>query len=142
MQTLISSNSLRPSIYLFSPSKLAFHYSPAWDIVSHIMPVTSDGFHITISYSIWVSKIRDSHTHTHTQNIVNWYRNRSTKTISSYILLFEHGRRMNSTYQIMQTIGNSAECYDDFGSMCFICNMSTKESRYHINNRIPNLANG
>ena len=33
----------------------------------------------------------------HTSNIVNWYRNRSSKTTSSYILLFEHGRRLNST---------------------------------------------
>ena len=29
----------------------------------------------------------------------------------------------------MQTIGNSAECCDDFRGIHFICNMSMKESR-------------
>ena len=32
-------------------------------------------------------------------------------------------------YQIIQTIGNSAECGDDFGSVYFICNMSRNELR-------------
>ena len=38
---LMSSHSLPPSIYPLSPSKLAFHYSPAREIVSRIKPVTS-----------------------------------------------------------------------------------------------------
>ena len=33
----------------------------------------------------------------HTLNIVNLYRNRSSKITSSYILLLQHGRRLNST---------------------------------------------
>ena len=33
------------------------------------------------------------------------------------------------SYQIMQRIGNSAECCDDFGSIYFICNMRTKQTR-------------
>ena len=53
-------------------------------------------FYIAISYGIWVSRSLDSPVNIHTSNIVNWYRNRSSKTTSSYILLFEHGRRLNS----------------------------------------------
>ena len=42
--SLISSHYLRLTIYLLSPSVLAFHYSPAWAIVPHIMPVASSDF--------------------------------------------------------------------------------------------------
>ena len=52
MLPLIYSHSLRPSIYLFSASKLAFHYSPACEIVFRIHPVTSGEFYIAISYAI------------------------------------------------------------------------------------------
>ena len=92
----MSSRSLRPSIYLLSPSKIALHYSPEWEIVFRIKPVTSDDFYIAISYLIWVSKNLDSPINIHTSNIVNWYRNRSSKSTSSYILLFVHGKRLNS----------------------------------------------
>ena len=95
--SLISSRSLRPSIYLLLPYKIAFHYSPAWEIVSHIKQVTSgDVIYISISYAISVERSRDSPVDIHTSNIVNWYQNRSLKTMSSYILLFEHRRRFNS----------------------------------------------
>ena len=47
---LISSHSLRSSMYLLLPSKLAFRYSSAWVIVPHIMPVVIFG--MTISYAI------------------------------------------------------------------------------------------
>ena len=93
----MSTHSLRPSIYLLSPSKLAFHNSAAWEIVFRIKSVTVVNFYIAISYAIWVSRSLDSHFNIHTSNIVNWYRNRTSKTTSSYILLFEHGRRLNST---------------------------------------------
>ena len=46
---------------------------------------------------MWVYRSRDSHINKHTSKIVNWYRNRSAKTTLSYILLFEHGWRLNST---------------------------------------------
>ena len=84
-------------IYILSPSKLAIHYSLAWDIVFRIKPVTSGDFYIAISYAIWVSRSLDSPINIHTTNIANWYRNRSPKTTSSYILLFEHSRQLNST---------------------------------------------
>ena len=52
--SLMSSHSLRPSIYLLSPYKLAFHYSPAWQIASQVMRVNwSDFFDITISNAIY-----------------------------------------------------------------------------------------
>ena len=38
------SQALRLSINQISPYKLAFHYSPAWKIVSRIMPVTRGDF--------------------------------------------------------------------------------------------------
>ena len=44
MLTLISSYSLHLTIHLFSQSKLAFHNSPACEIVSRIMPVTNGEF--------------------------------------------------------------------------------------------------
>ena len=44
-----------------------------------------------------MSRSLDRPINIHTTNIVNWYRNRSSKTTSTYILLFEHGRRLNST---------------------------------------------
>ena len=94
--SLISSHSLRPSIYLLLPYKIAFHYSPAWEIDSRIKKVTSGDFYIAISYAIWVSRSRDRPMNRHTSNIVNWYQNRSLKTVSSCILLFEHSRRLNS----------------------------------------------
>ena len=50
-----------------------------------------------ISYAIWAWRSQDRHTNTWISNIVNWYRNRSAKTSSSYILSFGHGRRLNST---------------------------------------------
>ena len=54
-------------------------------------------FYITISYATWVPRSRDSPFNINNSNIVNWYRNRSAKTTSSYILLFEHCRQLNST---------------------------------------------
>ena len=54
-------------------------------------------FYIAISYAIWVSRSLDSPINILTSNIVNWNRNRSSKTTSSYILSFEHGRKLNST---------------------------------------------
>ena len=45
-------------------------------------------------------------------------------------------------YQVIQTIGNSAELDDDFGSIYFICNNSMKSRDNHINTRIPNIVNG
>ena len=95
--SLISSHSLRPSTYILSSSELALHYSPAWEIVFRIKPVISGDFYIAISYAVWVTRSRDSPVNIHTSNIVNWYQNRSLKTISSHILLFEHRRRLNST---------------------------------------------
>ena len=90
-----SSHSLRPSIYLLLPYKIAFHYSPAWESpASSKLPVVI--FYIAIWYAIWVSRSRDSPVNIHTSNIGNWYQNRPLKTISSYILLFEHSRRLNS----------------------------------------------
>ena len=53
--------------------------------------------YIAISYAIWVSRNLDSPINIHTSNIVNWYRNQSLKTASSYILFFERGKRLNST---------------------------------------------
>ena len=50
--SLISSHSLRPSIYLLSASKLVFRYSPAWEIVIRIKTFTSGDFYIAISYAI------------------------------------------------------------------------------------------
>ena len=44
---------------------------------------------------MWVSRSLDSPINIYTSNIVNWYRNRSSITTSSYILLFGHGRRLN-----------------------------------------------
>ena len=96
LQSLISSHSLRPSMYLLLPYKIAFYYSPAWEIVSRIKQVTRGDLYKAISYTIWVSRRRDSPVYIHTSNIVNWYQNRSLKTISSYIFLFEHSRRLNS----------------------------------------------
>ena len=93
----MSSHSLRLSIHLLSLPKLALHYSPAWEIIFCIKPVTSGDFDIAISYTIWVSRRLDSPINIHTSNIVNWYGNRSSKTTSSYILLFEHGKRLNSS---------------------------------------------
>ena len=94
--SLMSSHSLRQSIYLLSPYQLAFHYSPAWEIVSLIKQVTSGDFLYSYFICIRVSRSRDSPVNIHTSNIVNWYQNRSLKTISSYILWFEHSRRLNS----------------------------------------------
>ena len=95
--SLIFSHSVLPSIWLLSPSTLAFHYSSAWEIVFRMIPVISDDFCITISYVIWVSRSRDSPINIQTSNIVDWHRNRSLKIASSYISLFEHGQRLNST---------------------------------------------
>ena len=61
------------------------------------MLVISLDFYTTISHAIWVSKSRDSPINIQTSNIDNWYGNRSAKTISSYVLSFGHGRRLNST---------------------------------------------
>ena len=54
-------------------------------------------FYIAISYAISVSRSLDSHINMHTSNLGNWLGNRSSKTTSSSILFFEHGRRLNST---------------------------------------------
>ena len=97
MLFIISFHSFCPSIYLFSMSQLAFHYSPAWEIISRICLLPVVILYIAISYAIWVSWRRDSPVNIHTSNIVNWYRNRLAITISSHILLFGHGRRLNST---------------------------------------------
>ena len=53
-------------------------------------------FYIAMSYAMWASRSRDNPVNIHTSSIVNWYQNRSLKTISSYVLLFEHSRRLNS----------------------------------------------
>ena len=94
--SLISSHSLRQSIYLLLPYKIAFHYSPAWEIVSRIKQVTSGDFYLAILYAIWVWRSRDSHINTRIPKIANWHRNRIAKTASPYISLFGHGRRLNS----------------------------------------------
>ena len=47
--SIISSHALRPFIYLLSPTILAFHYSPACEIVSRIKPVISGDFYIPFS---------------------------------------------------------------------------------------------
>ena len=44
-------------------------------------------------------------------------------------------------YQIMQTLGNSEECCDDFGAIYFIRNMSMKDGDNPINNCILNIDN-
>ena len=98
LPTIISSHCLRLTIYLFSPSTLAFHYITACEIISRIMPVTKGDFlYMFISYAIWVYRSRESHLKKHTSNIVNWYENRSSKTLLSDILWFEHGGRLNSS---------------------------------------------
>ena len=96
--SLISAHSLRPSIYLLSPSKLALHDSPAWEICFPHQDNYQWGiFYIAISYAIWVSRRLDNPINIHTSNIFNWYRNRTSKITSSYILLVENGGRLNST---------------------------------------------
>ena len=123
--SLMSSHSLRPSIYLLSPSKLAFHYSPAWEIVSRIMPVTSGDF--SYSYFTCNMSIKESICTLQTQSIDIGIDHRKPHHLTSYCLNMAHD--WIQPYQIMQTIGNSAECCDDVGSIYFICNMSMKESR-------------
>ena len=95
--SIMSSHSLWSSTYLLSPSKLAFHYCPAWEIVSRIKPVTSGDF--LYCYFICSISIKESRypININSSNIVNWYRNRSPKAASCYVLLFEHGRRLNSS---------------------------------------------
>ena len=56
--SLISSHSLRPSISLLLPYKIAFHYRPAWEIVSRIKQVTSGDF--LYSYFICNMSIKES----------------------------------------------------------------------------------
>ena len=96
--SLISSHSLCPIIHLLCPSKLTFHDSPAWEMVSRILPVTSGDFFIELIH-IWYEYQGDEIALStyNVSYIVNWYRNRSVKTSSSYILLFGHGRQLNST---------------------------------------------
>ena len=127
--SLISSHSLRPSIYLLLPYKIAFHYSPAWEIASRIKQVTSGDFCIAISYAIWVSRCRNSPVNIHTSNIVNRYQNRSLKPYHRTSCCLDIADDWIQPYKIMQTIENSAECSDDFGTICYTCNMSMKESR-------------
>ena len=93
----MSSHSLRPSIYLLSPYKLAFHNSPAWQIVSRIKPVTSGDFlysHVICNMSIKESREPYQYTNfKHSQLI-------SELIIENHIivhLVFEYGRRLNST---------------------------------------------
>ena len=59
-------------------------------------------FYIAISYVIWVSRNLDSLINIHTSNVVNWYRNRTTKTTASYILLLNMADDWIQLYQIMQ----------------------------------------
>ena len=62
-----------------------------------IKPVTRGDFlynYVICNMSIKESRKRYQYTHF---NIVNWYRNRSSITTYSYILLSEHCRRFNST---------------------------------------------
>ena len=63
------SNSLRPSIYLLSPFKLAVHCRFVWDIASRIKPVISGDVLYIYLYAIWVSRSRDNPINTHTSNI-------------------------------------------------------------------------
>ena len=85
--------------------------------------------YIAISYAIWVSMSLDSPIETH------WY------TLQTYSIDIgidhpkpHHRRscRLNMAdnwfqpYQIMQKIGISTDCCDDFGSVYFICNMSMR----------------
>ena len=96
LPTLIYSHSLRLSIYLFRRLNYHFTTSCMRDRFPHHASYQW-WFFITTSYAIWVHRRRYIHINPHTSNIANWHRNRTAKTISSHILSFEHGRRMNST---------------------------------------------
>ena len=100
-------------------------------------------FCIAISYAIWVLRSRDSRINIHIPNIVKWYRNRSAKTTSSYILLFDHGRRLNSS---VSNQANNRKLGRMLGWFCqylfYIYAIWTWGSRdSHINKRIPKIAN-
>ena len=127
--SLIAPHSLRPSIFLLSPSKLAFHYSFAWEIFSCIMPVTSANFLYNYSkcnLSIKESRYPYRYTHfRHSQMTSASINEKKQYCISCCLNMADDWIQ---PYQIMQTIWNYAECCDDFGSISFICYMSMKDS--------------
>ena len=102
--SLMSSHSLRPSIYLLSPYKLAFHCSPAWEIVSRIMPVTSGDF--SYSYFTCNMSFKESLCTLQTLSIDIRIDHRKPHHRTSCCLNMAYD--WIQPYQIMQTIGNSA----------------------------------
>ena len=138
--SLISNFAANTNLFVFSTPihisicRLNYHFNTALHVGArfpHHSSYKSWFFYKAISYAIWVYRRRHRGINTHTWNIVNLYQNRSAKPILSYILLFIQ------PYQIMQTIGNSAECCDHFVSICFISNMCMKESWWHYQYQTP-----
>ena len=113
MSTKESINTLFPNIvnfYLNRSSKTASYYILLFEHGRRLNSTVSNLVNnrifrknaaiilkVSISYPIWAWRSRDSIINSGIPNIVNWQRNWSAKTESSYISLFEYGRRLNST---------------------------------------------
>ena len=70
--SVIPSNSLRSSLSLLSPSKLAFQYSPVSEIVPHIMQVNSSDFLYNYFIRNMTMKEWDTPIDIHMSNIAHW----------------------------------------------------------------------
>ena len=96
----------------------------------------------SVIYAIWAWRSQDSHSNTWITNTANWQRNRSATSASSYILLFEHGRRLNSGVSNQannRKFGRMLRWFLSVSMSYAIWEWRSRDS--HINARIPKIVN-